>query len=158
MNCPECRIHSTKMGESVSATLYRCPKGHSFGVPKMAVRMKVGEVEMASSGSPRVVSDAVDLFMDLVAPGTPPGTARDRPSYKDPKPFGPTSLPGLVLTFLRYAPHRIDHHEAERRWGHTRLAGTIHILRTHGYKFQTHMNEGKCAVYELLNPQHRHTP
>ena len=149
MNCPECRTHSTKMGESAAAMLYRCPKGHNFRVPKAPALASDGSRPPYVPPSPYRTAPADDLF-------TPPDTSRDRSSYAAPKPFGPDSLPAKALAWLREEPHRIDHHEAERRWNHTRLAGTIHILRTHGYKFETHMNEGKVAVYELLNPEHRH--
>lgn len=166
MNCPECGVHATLVGESPAAKMFRCPRGHHIRQPKAeaSVRMKVGPVEMESSGTKEQVASAVDLFAQLAEPerdevygrGQPPDTSRDRSSYKAPKPFGPESLPAKVLAYLRHAPHRIDHHVAEARWNHTRLAGTIHILRTHGYQFETHLNEGKVAVYELLNPSHRH--
>ena len=134
MNCSECGIPATKVGESAVATMYRCPRSHITRALK------------AKPADPYLVR------------ATPPDTSRDRTSYAAPKPFGPDSLPAKVLAEMRRPPHRLGHHQAERLWNHTRLAGTIHILRTHGYKFETHMNEGKCAVYELLNPQHRHTP
>jgi hypothetical protein len=164
--CGECGRPFSQAGQTATHRIYRCTRGHTWSVPKRngsaagsAVAGGVAEgkanAEASGHGTPPVGADRVELPNPAAVP---PDTSRDRTSYCRPKPFGPTSLAGKVLEWLREPPHQIDHHEAERRWNHTRLAATIHTLRTNGYQFETLEGKGLggVAVYRLLNPRHGH--
>jgi len=142
MNCAECGIAAVMVGDSPLASLYRCPRRHLTRIAK---------------APPPPEPD----WAELARRATPPDTSQGRPSYARPVTFGPNSLAAKVLQYMRKAPRRsIDHHTAERLWNHSRLAGTIHILRTNGYLIETHENESgsEVARYELLDPERKEAP
>jgi hypothetical protein len=91
----------------------------------------------------------------VVKPLAEQGTAAGRSSYRNPDSFGPETLPAKVLAYLRLHPY-VDDTIARREWNHTRIAATVHILRTNGYPVETLPRQsGQVARYRLPEAYHR---